>query len=166
MALPSRGVIGSTPSNSSSPHTTTPRSRVPRLAALIAAISRPNKSLLAATRENNPSKVREILNDQRKVVWLEDKSLSSALLNAAYQGHELIVQLLLENGANVNTTDGDSALARASQNGHQQIIWLLLEKGADINSVDRDYLLLDASQSGQEQIVRLLLEKGADANGV
>jgi ankyrin repeat protein len=51
---------------------------------------------------------------------------------ASVEGHETIVALLLEKGANVNTQGGPhrNALQAALAGGHEAITVLLLEKGA------------------------------------
>ncbi|KAI4212250.1 MAG: hypothetical protein LQ351_004962, partial [Letrouitia transgressa] len=86
-------------------------------------------------------------------------------------GHESIVRLLLDNGADVNAQCGQStALIEASFYGHESIVRLLLEKGADINVQGGfNYTALQAalySSSERENIIRLLLENGADASEV
>jgi ankyrin repeat protein len=162
MALPSKNTIGTVPPDPLFRHVTAPKPHIPRIAALIAGISRPNKSLITAAEQNYPSKVREILNDQKKAVWLDKKSLNRALRAVARQGHEQAVRLLLQKGADVNA----EGLGYASREGHEQIVRLLLEKGADVNAQQRsgDTALGHASKAGHEQIVRLLLEKGANVN--
>jgi ankyrin repeat protein len=99
----------------------------------------------------------EILNDKKKVVWLDDTSFDSALCMAANQGYEHVALLLLDKGANVNVVGKyrSSALQGALSNGHEQIVWLLLERDADINAVRRfgSSTLQGASSNGHEQIV-------------
>ncbi|KAJ6509822.1 ankyrin repeat-containing domain protein [Mycena vulgaris] len=79
-----------------------------------------------------------------------------------------IVRLLLENGADVNTTGvGDrSTLQVASSRGHKDIVCLLLEHGADLTATSRQYgsAVHAASLGGHTDIVRLLLEAGANVN--
>ncbi|KAF8518578.1 hypothetical protein JB92DRAFT_2634701, partial [Gautieria morchelliformis] len=57
----------------------------------------------------------------------------NALQVASLRGHHAIVQLLLENGADVNAQGGwyGNALQAALSQGHHPIVQLLLEKGAD-----------------------------------
>jgi ankyrin repeat protein len=54
----------------------------------------------------------------------------NALQAASSGGHEAIVKLLLEKGADVNAQGGDygNALQAASSEGHEAIVKLLLEK--------------------------------------
>ena len=69
----------------------------------------------------------------------------TALRAASIKGHEAIVALLLENGADVNARDGynsrynGNALYAASSEGHHAVVALLLEKGANVNAQDGDY---------------------------
>ena len=51
-------------------------------------------------------------------------------------GHEAVVRLLLEKGANVNAEGGKygNALQAASFGGHEAVVRLLLEKGANVNA--------------------------------
>jgi ankyrin repeat protein len=54
------------------------------------------------------------------------------------EGHEKIVELLLDKGANVSVNgqegDYDSALQAASAEGHEKVVELLLDKGANIDA--------------------------------
>ena len=165
MGLPSNA-IATTPSPQPTP---APKPHVPRIATLIARISRPKKSLVAAARNEDPSGVCDILNDQTKAAWLDQKSLNLALCEVAGQGYERAVRLLLEKGADVDARgEGEldaPALAVAARVGHEQIVRLLLENGANINATGYDGpALVGASGNGHEEVVRLLLGKGANIN--
>ncbi|KAF4250945.1 hypothetical protein CNMCM8980_009584 [Aspergillus fumigatiaffinis] len=97
-----------------------------------------NGSLLAlAAKQGKADLVEEIL---RPAIDLNSKNerertamYDNALLEASAEGHEKIIQLLLENGADVNA-QGGSALLAASKEGHDKIIQLLLDHGADVNA--------------------------------
>ncbi|KAF7130889.1 hypothetical protein CNMCM5793_003759 [Aspergillus hiratsukae] len=86
----------------------------------------------------------------------------SALLAASKEGHDKIVKLLLNQGADPNPQSG-SALLAASKEGHDKIVWLLLFNGADPNPQSGSALLA-ASKEGHDKIVQLLLNQGADPN--
>lgn len=60
----------------------------------------------------------------------------NALQVASYRGNLDIVQLLLDNGADVNAQGGDygNALEAASKQGHLNIVRLLLDNEADVNA--------------------------------
>jgi ankyrin repeat protein len=55
------------------------------------------------------------------------------LWRAAVDGHEAVVKLLIEKGANLECRDtkhGQTPLWQAAANGHEAVVKLLLEKGA------------------------------------
>ena len=57
-------------------------------------------------------------------------------------GHEAVVKLLLEKGADVESKDRCMAGRRCRglrENGHEAVVKLLLEKGADVESKDQTY---------------------------
>ncbi|KAH7308661.1 hypothetical protein B0I35DRAFT_99586 [Stachybotrys elegans] len=89
---------------------------------------------------------------------------------AIENGHEAVVRLLLDNGADIEgkteSRSGQTPLLWAAYKGHRAIVQLLLDRGADINSKD-DFdqtPLFCASYEGHEAVVRQLLDKGADIN--
>ena len=80
------------------------------------------------------------------VVWEHDvelfldKDCRTALHTAAYNGSISAAKVLLEYGADINSTDakGKSPLHLAVEEGHEEMIGLLLKYGADINLVDKN----------------------------
>jgi hypothetical protein len=60
----------------------------------------------------------------------------TALYTAALGGHEKLVQMLLDIGADVNAHEGEygSALQAASRGGHEKVVQMLLDAGADVNA--------------------------------
>ncbi|KAL8855435.1 MAG: hypothetical protein Q9178_007924 [Gyalolechia marmorata] len=93
----------------------------------------------------------------------------TALIAAASQGHESIVKLLLDHGAEVDA-EGSSvfstALSASSYFGYRSIAALLLDKGAtpDLRRHNDDTALELACEGGHKAIVELLIDRGSDVN--
>ncbi|EXM13556.1 hypothetical protein V3481_007004 [Fusarium oxysporum f. sp. vasinfectum] len=99
-------------------------------------------------------------------IWVK----RSALQAASAGGHEHIVKLLLDNGADVNAQGGDlygTELQTAALEGHEHIVKLLLDNGANVNAQVEEHgtALQGAFAGGHEHIVKLLLDNGAYVNG-
>lgn len=93
----------------------------------------------------------------------------TALTAAAYDGSDGIVQILLENGADVNKQGGDygNALQAAAFNGNLDIVQKLLDHGAHVNTDSIGIYgsaLQAACYSGYSDVVEHLLARGADVN--
>lgn len=91
---------------------------------------------------------------------------NTALIQAAWKGHEAAVKVLLEKGAKLDTRNegGNTGLILAADRGHEAVVHLLLMKGAksNIRNAAGETALICAASSGHEDIVRLLLMAGAD----
>ncbi|KAF7446386.1 ankyrin repeat domain containing protein [Pyrenophora tritici-repentis] len=87
---------------------------------------------------------------------------------ASYRGHEQVVKMLLDAGADINAQGGNhgNALQAASLRGHKQVVKMLLDKGVDINAQSGNHgnALQAASEGGHKQVVKMLLDNGADIN--
>ncbi|CZR65340.1 related to nucleoside phosphorylase [Phialocephala subalpina] len=98
----------------------------------------------------------------------EDSYGRTPLSWAAENGHEAVVKLLLDKGAEPETKDteyGQTPLSWAAENGHEAVVKLLLDKGAEPETKDTWYgqtPLLWAAGKGHEAVVKLLLDKGAE----
>jgi len=93
----------------------------------------------------------------------------TALMKASGNGHEKVVKLLLDKGADVNLQSkyAETALMKASGNGHEKVVKVLLAKGAEVDQgegTSDGTALSQAFEEGHEEVVKLLLAKGADAN--
>lgn len=96
----------------------------------------------------------------------------TALHMATERGHAVIVQLLIDKGANVNAVtkmpgkrdSGATALHWAARNGYEKVLEILLENSAEINLQTEigETPLYWASDNGQVGAVALLLDKGAN----
>jgi hypothetical protein len=89
--------------------------------------------------------------------------LDAAVVGYKEKGGEVVITLLLEKGADVESEDnhGWTPLSLAAENGHEAVIKPLLEKGANVKSKDKDGLtpLLRTVEMGHEAIAKLLLKK-------
>ena len=86
---------------------------------------------------------------------------------ASYKGHIDVVRVLLDHGANVNTSDKkNTPLISAYHGRHLEIMRLLLGNGADADAPDDldDSVLNRASKHGQADVIHLLLQHNADVN--
>ena len=90
----------------------------------------------------------------------------TALMFAASHGHERLVNILVQAGANIThqDTDGDTALMSAADNGHEKVADLLIRHGADADQQNccGGTALMIAAQHSHLAVVRRLLQAGAD----
>jgi ankyrin repeat protein len=95
-----------------------------------------------------------------------DPLVGTPLIYAAGYGHVEVVQMLLEDGANVDRAEeyGFTALHVAAANGHLDVCRLLLDWGATVDPLDewQDTPLHLAAMRGHLSVVKLLVESGAD----
>jgi ankyrin repeat protein len=91
----------------------------------------------------------------------------NALQAASSKGHERVVQMLLDQGANVNAQGGyfGGAIEAAAFHGYEKVVQMLLDRGADVNAQGRyGNALQAASSNGHERVVQMLLDRGANIN--
>jgi hypothetical protein len=97
----------------------------------------------------------------------EDSYGRTPLSWAAESGHEAVVKLLLDKGAELETKDteyGRTPLSWAAETGREAVVKLLLDKGAELETKPNNGRtpLSWAAESGHEAVVKLLLDKGAE----
>jgi len=92
----------------------------------------------------------------------------NGLMIAAGNGHDEIINCLIENGVNVNgrNDDTETAIIIATQRGFAKVVQRLIEAGADVNETyyiyDKVETVLDsAEENGHKKIAELLIENGA-----
>ncbi|KAL8990355.1 MAG: hypothetical protein Q9169_008142, partial [Polycauliona sp. 2 TL-2023] len=122
--------------------------------------------------------VRTLLDEGADIDTVEEGGFyGTALQVASARGRETVVQLLLEEGANIHAHHArfdanhpnrfhGSTLHVASSRGHTKIVRMLLDKGAKANDGGEgiSVALCAASRAGYTKIVRMLLDKGANVN--
>jgi len=92
------------------------------------------KQLVGAAYAGNLAEVKQLL--LNTFVDSDDNRYGlTPLMEAAYGGHKQIVQLLLDNGAEIdhqsNRLNRETALIRAAGNSHKDVVRLLLNRGAN-----------------------------------
>ncbi|RKK85309.1 hypothetical protein BFJ68_g16214 [Fusarium oxysporum] len=93
----------------------------------------------------------------------------AALIEAAKGGHEAVVEavveLLLEEGATIETMDasGDTALVHSVKCNHEAVVALLLQIGANAEAEDKHGVacLMIAVKNCNKAIMDLLIQHGA-----
>jgi ankyrin repeat protein len=102
----------------------------------------------------------EVADDTDQVVAMSDKNGCTPLMCAAGRGDLDALQLLLDSGADIDSTDdeGDSALMYSCVDGHEDAVALLVEYGADVNLQNfRGYDPVErAMDMGHADVVRSL----------
>jgi len=97
----------------------------------------PDLSIISAAIDGNIEAVKQHLAAGADVEF--DIYGLSVLDLAAGEGHKEIAELLIAEGADVNTKPGDeetTPLHLAAMNGHTEVAELLIAKGADVNAKD------------------------------
>jgi ankyrin repeat protein len=105
--------------------------------------------------------------DVSQIVNLQDKNEYTPIINATICESLPLMQLLIDNGANVKLTnkDGASALNFAAADGSIERMDLLLANGADVNNTSEAGTPIGwASGKGQTKAVRYLIEHNGDVN--
>jgi ankyrin repeat protein len=127
-------------------------------------------NLNRASSKGDLSAVKKLISDGADVN-ATDSSGRTALVEAAWGGHNDVVKYLIEKGANVNTGDnvGYTALMRASEEGHAAVVSTLVQKGADVNicgKVRGTTALMLAAEQGHIKPLETLIEHGAKVNAI
>ena len=134
-------------------------------------------NLIRAIKNDNEAECRRILETEQVDIHKKDSEIpeldidyhyirrSSPIVIAADIGNSNIVEILLENGANINDTDehGLTLLMKASIYNNTNVIELLLSKGVDIHAQNMNgaTAILYASLHSQKDAIQLLMANGA-----
>jgi ankyrin repeat protein/superfamily I DNA/RNA helicase len=126
-----------------------------------------HEQFLTAVGSNKISKVKGYLKKGANVNSIYKETSATALMYASQKGNTKIVELLIENKANLDlkSIEGATALIFASQKGNTEIVELLLNSGANPNLQNKNEgatALIYASKNGQTEMAKLLIENKAN----
>ncbi len=117
-----------------------------------------------AAKEGKFDAVKKMLKEDPDLVNAVDSDGLTPLHLAAEHGHRQIVELLLQEGADINAKSGfkRTPLHFAASSGHDEIVRLFIEKGAELNENDSFILtpIFQAAYNGHQNIVEMLLSNG------
>ena len=124
---------------------------------------------LLCCEQGDLSTLRSILrhhaHDLTALINREDAAHKSGLIYAAINGHQHIVNELIEHDADTELChDGSAPLYHAVSRGHVDIAKTLLLHKANVNAINNKgwTCLMNAAYFGRDDIVRLLLQHRAD----
>ena len=113
-------------------------------------------------------KIKALLEKNPELVNEKDNREWTPLHYASFHGHNEVVELLINRGAEIESVDniGCTALHRAALRGHMKIAKLLVETGADINKKKAlgEFSLFYAVGSNRKKLTENLISQGADVN--
>ena len=101
------------------------------------------KEIIKAAKSGDMSGIRALLASDKSLLEARDKDGSTLLHCAVWKGHQSIVALLLEAGADVNAHNqndhwGTAPLHAAAHANQAELAQMLIEHGADVNAKDRE----------------------------
>jgi uncharacterized protein len=128
-------------------------------------MNRSTTSLIDAVRARNYALVEDFLESGASANERDEPTGENLLAIASGLGDARLVKLLLDAGADANSTSTGWPLNIAAGQGHLDVVELLLDAEADVDVVDEDggTALESAACGGHCQIVSLLIEAGANA---
>ena len=125
-------------------------------------------ALANAALKDDSALVMRLLKDGADIDYADAGLAYNALGAAASRGHLSMVNLLVEQGADINSKGGyyGNALYLACLGKHMAVVDFLLEKGADVNArlMKDDTALIMASSRNRSDVVQFFIGKAADVN--
>lgn len=124
-----------------------------------------NDSLYQAVINNDTTAIKDFIKKGAEVNAVKQQGWTkiNLLITAVNKQNAEAVNVLLQNGADVNWEDGfnTTALMYAASNGNISIVKLLLDNGADISHKDKqgNDAILAAKENKHNNIVKLLQAK-------
>ncbi|BFZ21689.1 hypothetical protein BsWGS_24728 [Bradybaena similaris] len=101
---------------------------------------------------------------QTRVHFFTPGGLTQALISACRRGHKLLVQTLIQVGANIEHPDenGNTPLLICAEKCFEDIVWFLVSRHANVNdrnSAGNTALILSVRPAGSTDLTRFLLEQ-------
>jgi ankyrin repeat protein len=122
--------------------------------------------LIAAARDGDVKKVRELCRNKPKLMEEVDERGYTALMAASREGELGVVKALIKEKCKINVTNNDSqtALHLACAKGYSEIVSALLAAKARVDVIDGYKMtpLIYASHNDKLDIVKILLQKEPD----
>lgn len=128
-----------------------------------------HSKLRACVINNEPEKLRQLIESGDNVNAQDYVTLNSILMEAIIQNNEKCINILIENSnldLDIQNNDGYTALMWTAQYGYWNYARQLLEAGAnpDIQDTSGQTALMIATGHGHKEILRLLIAKNADVH--
>ena len=138
------------------------------LAFLVIGCNSEPKDLRDASQKGDAVAVKRFL-DEDEDPNSENLLGMTPLMLAAINGHDEVIEVLIEYGADVDaqSESGVTALTTSSGRGHTETVRVLLENGANVNLVNdrKRTALIEATIGNHAETVDLLLASGASIDG-
>jgi ankyrin repeat protein len=101
----------------------------------------PAKEIIKAAKSGDAERVKSLLDHDKSLAGARDKDGSTPLHCAVWKGHQPVVAVLLEAGADVNAQNendhwGTTPLHAAAHANQAAIAQLLIDHGADVSAQD------------------------------
>jgi ankyrin repeat protein len=124
-----------------------------------------NLNVFDIARNGSVEEAMEVLKTNSEAFNVKNSEGFSPLILACYRGNTEVVELLIENGSDVNDSSSmGTALMAAAVKGNLEIVQMLLDKKASVNVADANgtTALIYAAMFKKHEVVALLIRAKAN----